>query len=133
MESQSNLLDIICEKFDKLEITLSLTKPKLLAVLITTNHKLSNQYLVQNYDVNLPYFSYGTIRILDTFHHTGYVIRVKITAAEGTQKNLSNIFKRLKEEYHVDSTIPMIYLKTCDSSQLLTNIQAIFENVTIAS
>jgi len=122
----------ICEKLDKLEIALSPTKPKLLAVLITTNHKLSNQYLVQKFDVNLPYFSYGTIRILETFHHTGYVIKVKITASKATEKNLQNILHRLKTEYRVDDTIQVIFLKTCNSTQLLMDIEKVFENIIIA-
>lgn len=116
-------------------IKFSLIKKKIIAIVITSNYELSNEFMIINFDTCYYSANFGNINLIDTFDQKSYVIRIIVSPSDNIE-SLKNKFDFVKENYNIanaDKPIPIIYFKTSISIKLLNNINTIFKNVIVTS
>lgn len=122
----------IADLLDSLTIKLfnDIYPEKPIAIVISTNLKLSERYMLLYLHVDWNYINSGTLRIFKVFNSDNYVLRVKINADDDINK-LQKIRDRLIKEYNINQMDKITYLKTNNSLELENNIKNVFENFSI--
>lgn len=132
----TNICDYVVEKLDLMQLYI-VHNPKVAGIILYTDDDTIDTYLLKKYNININYFEGGKIRTCSIFNKTSYsstfVFKIKINLCEAINnpEYLYSINQKMKTEYYITDSMPIIFLKTSLNIDdiICNNIKNIFKNI----